>query len=188
VFNQHVHGSKRSLRSIEDFTEFEQRSAYFDGDHVTAAKKGANFPDRVSQVMMMAQMQNMFDFPPTPKLDVFGKLIAGKATEEELMGQEVFFNKGRCGECHSGPAFLDDQMHDLLVERFYKPQMINDHWIHAEGPIKTFTLMGIKDSPPYLHDGRLLTLEDTVEFFNLVTGVNLTNEEKKALVAYMRCL
>ncbi len=36
------------------------------------------------------------------------------------------------------------------------------------GPIKTFTLRGIKDSPPYLHDGRLLTLEDTVEFFNLV--------------------
>ena len=34
-------------------------------------------------------------------------------------------------------------------------------WIHAEGPIKTFTLRGIKDSPPYLHDGRLLTLEDT---------------------------
>jgi hypothetical protein len=32
------------------------------------------------------------------------------------------------------------------------------------GPIKTFTLRGIEDSPPYLHDGRLLT----VGFFNLV--------------------
>jgi hypothetical protein len=27
VFNQHIHGSKRSLRSVEDFTEFEQRTA-----------------------------------------------------------------------------------------------------------------------------------------------------------------
>ncbi len=40
MFNQQIHGSKRSLRSIEDFTEFEQRSAYFDGDQVIAAKKG----------------------------------------------------------------------------------------------------------------------------------------------------
>ena len=46
MFNQQIHGSKRSLRSIEDFTEFEQRTAYFDGDHVTAAKKGVFLPER----------------------------------------------------------------------------------------------------------------------------------------------
>lgn len=49
MFNQQVHGSKRSLRSVEDFTEFEQRTAYFDGDHVIAAKKGVNLPDRASR-------------------------------------------------------------------------------------------------------------------------------------------
>ena len=49
-----------------------------------------------------------------------------------------------------------------------------------DGPIKTFTLRGIKDSPPYLHDGRLLTLADTVEFFNLVLGTKLTQPEKEA--------
>jgi len=32
----------------------------------------------------------------------------------------------------------------------------------------TVSLRGIKDSPPYLHDGRLMTLEDSVEFFNLI--------------------
>jgi cytochrome c peroxidase len=37
--------------------------------------------------------------------------------------------------------------------------------------IKTFPLRGLKDSPPYLHDRRFLTIEDAVEFFNLVTGV-----------------
>jgi cytochrome c peroxidase len=56
------------------------------------------------------------------------------------------------------------------------------------GPIQTFTLRGIKDSPPYLHDGRCLTLEDTVEFFNVVTRLNLTPKEKQALTAFMRCL
>jgi cytochrome c peroxidase len=74
------------------------------------------------------------------------------------------------------------------VERFYTPRTINGQWIHADGPIKTFTLRGIKDSPPYLHDGRLLTLEDTVEFFNLVLGVQLTTQEKTALIAFLRTL
>jgi cytochrome c peroxidase len=188
MFNQQIHGSKRSLRSVEDFTEFEQRTAYFDGDHVTAAKKGVNLPDRASQVAMMAQMQNMFDFPPTPKLTALGTLDPTKATEDERLGQEVFFGKGRCGTCHPAPSYLDNQMQDLRLERFYKPRTINDQWIHADGPIKTFTLRGIKDSPPYMHDGRLLTLEDTVEFFNLVLGVQLTPREKAALVAFMRQL
>ncbi len=58
----------------------------------------------------------------------------------------------------------------------------------AEGPIKTFTLRGIKDSPPYMHDGRCLTLEDTVEFFNIVTGVKLNADEKRALTLFMRQL
>jgi cytochrome c peroxidase len=57
-----------------------------------------------------------------------------------------------------------------------------------DGAIKTFPLRGVKDSPPYLHDGRLLTLEDTVEFFNLVLGTKLTAGEKQDLVAFMQAL
>ncbi len=79
-------------------------------------------------------------------------------------------------------------MHNLKTERFYKPRMINGRLASADGPIKTFPLRGIKDSPPYLHDGRLLTLEDTVEFFNLVQGLKLTEQEKKDLVSFMRAL
>lgn len=58
----------------------------------------------------------------------------------------------------------------------------------GDGPIKTFPLRGIKDSPPYLHDGRLLTLDDTVEFFNLVLETKLTAQEKTALLAFLRTL
>ena len=188
VYNQQIHGAKRSLRSIEDFTEFEQRTAYFDGDHVIAAKKGVNLPDRASQVAMMAQMQTLLDFPPAPKLDEFGKLRKEMATEQELRGQELFFGKARCSACHPAPFYLDNQMHDLHLGRFYEPEHVSDQYSIPDGPIKTFTLRGIKDSPPYHHDGRLLTLEDTVEFFNLVTDLNLKPEEKRALVAFMRCL
>jgi cytochrome c peroxidase len=79
-------------------------------------------------------------------------------------------------------------MHDLKVERFYKTQTINGLVATAQGPIKTFPLRGIKESPPYFHDGRLLTLEDTVEFFNLILETRLTSEEKKEIVAFLRQL
>jgi len=190
LFNQQIHGSKRSLRSVEDFSEFEQRTAYFNGDHVSATRKGPNLPDRTNQVSMMAQMQNIIDFPPAPKLDPFGRLDPSLASAEELKGEEVFLGKGRCATCHvPQTSFMDQQMHDLKLERFYKVgQVANDMVELPDGPIKTFTLRGIKDTPPYLHDGRLMTLADTVEFFNLVLGTKLSEEEKHALVAYMLTL
>jgi len=39
-----------------------------------------------------------------------------------------------------------------------------------------------------LHDGRCFTLEDTVEYFNLVLQLRLNAEEKKDLVAFLRTL
>lgn len=190
LFNQQIHGSKRSLRSVEDFTEFEQRTAYFNGDHVSATRKGVHLPDRPNQVAMMAQMQNIIDFPPAPKLDPQGRLDPAKATPEELAGEKIFMGKGQCAACHVPQlSFLDNNMHDLKLERFYKiGRVVNDQAALPDGPIKTFTLRGIKDSPPYLHDGRLLTLADTVEYFNLVLGLKLSAEEKNSLVTYMLAL
>lgn len=185
---QRLFGSQRALKSVEDFTEFEQRGAYFDGDPVIATKKGVNILERGSQVHFMAEFQALLDFPPAPKLDVFGKLDPAQASQAELRGQELFFGKAKCGSCHQAPYYTDNLMHNLRTERFYKPQMINGRMASADGPIKTFPLRGIKDSPPYLHDGRLLTLEDTVEFFNLVFVLKLNSHEKTDLVAFMRAL
>ncbi len=185
---QRLFGSQRALRSIEDFTEFEQRAAYFDGDPVLATKKGINILERASQVHDMAEFQELLDFPPAPQLDLFGKLDPTKATEAEKRGQELFFGKAQCGTCHPAPYYTDNTMHNLKTERFYKPNTVLGHTAVGDGPIKTFPLRGIKDSPPYLHDGRLLTLEDTVEFFNLILGTQLSAQEKKDLVAFMRAL
>lgn len=185
---QRLFGSQRALKSVEDFTEFEQRAAYFDGDPVIATKKGVNILERGSQVHFMAEFQALLDFPPAPKLDVFGKLDPAKATESELRGQAVFHGKGQCVTCHQPPYYTDNLMHNLKAERFYKPRDINGRYAAQDGPIKTFPLRGIKDSPPYLHDDRLLTLEDTVEFFNMVLGTKLNAQEKEDLVAFMRAL
>src|SRR6185436_1812356 len=185
---QRLFGSQRALRSVEDFTEFEQRAAYFDGDPVIATKKGVNILDRGSQVQFMAEFQELMDFPPAPKLGVDGMLHPKRASAAETRGQALFFGKAKCGVCHPAPYYTDNLMHNLKAERFFEPVMILGRKASADGPIKTFPLRGIKDSPPYLHDGRLLTLEDTVEFFNLVLGVQLTKEEKQDLVAFLRVL
>ena len=185
---QRLFGSQRALKTVEDFTEFEQRGAYFDGDPVMATKKGVNILERGSQVQFMAEFQELLDFPPAPKLGIDGKLIPGQATEAEMRGQTVFFGKGRCAECHTPPYYTDNSMHNLKAERFFAPRMINNMMASADGPIKTFPLRGVKDSPPYLHDGRLLTLDDTVEFFNLILETKLNDQEKKDLVAFLRTL
>jgi len=185
---QRLFGSQRALKTLEDFTEFEQRGAYFDGIPADASRKGTNILERGSQVHFMAEFQELLDFPPAPKLNIFGKLNPAKASNSEIRGQKIFFGKGQCVSCHTPPYYTDNLMHNLKVERFFKEVTINGRKASVDGPIKTFPLRGIKDSPPYLHDDRLLTLQDTVEFFNLVLELKLNEQEKNDLVAFMRTL
>ena len=185
---QRLFGSQRALKTVEDFTEFEQSGAYFDGDMASAKKKGLNMLDRTQEVQPMAELQELFDFPPAPKLNVFGTLDAGKATSAELRGEIVFNGKGQCAGCHQPPFYTDLTMHDLMVDRFFMFRTVNNQMQKPDGPIKTFPLRGIKDSPPYFHDGRLLTLEDTIEFFNLILEDHLTQNEKDDLLAFLLAL
>ena len=76
----------------------------------------------------------------------------------ELRGEQIF--NAACASCHPAPYYTNNLAHDLQVKRFDGGR--------AEGLMKTFPLRGMKDSPPYLHDGRCLALEDTVEFFNFI--------------------
>ena len=109
-------------KSIEDFTEFEQRAAYFDGDPVSATAKGINPLDRGSQVHFMAEVQDLLDFPPAPGLGLDGKLDPKKfaADSPEMRGQKLFFGKAQCATCHPAPYYTDNSMHNLKVERFYQ--------------------------------------------------------------------
>ena len=176
-YAQLLFSSKRSIRPMDHFAEVEE---YFDGDTTMLAAIGGRDLEKAN-TNHMGDFNSIIDFPPAPKLDVLNRLLPSKATPQELRGEALFNGKAQCATCHpAATQFTDNSMHDLRVERFYAGR--------PEGPIKTFPLRGIKDSPPYLHDGRLLTLEDTVEFFNIVLGTNLAAEEKQDLVAYLRCL
>jgi cytochrome c peroxidase len=186
---QQLFGSQRGLKSLEDFTRFEQRAAYFDGDPVFVREKGENPVERGSRAHFMAAVQSLMDFPPAPKLRVSdGKLDERKASDAEMRGQGLFFGKAQCSNCHLPPYYTDNTMHDLQLQRFFAPSTEGGMLMTGDGSIKTFPLRGIKDSPPYLHDGRLLTLDDTIEFFNLVLETRLTEDEKKDLRAFLLAL
>jgi cytochrome c peroxidase len=175
-FNLMQLSSKRSIRSMDHFAEVEE---YFDGDPGMQQAIGPRGAQR-SITNRMGDFNSIIDNPPAPKLGPLGRLRPDQASESELRGEKLFYGKGKCSQCHYGPAFTDDYLHDLQVERFYQGR--------PEGPIKTFPLRGIKDSPPYLHDGRLPTLHDTVEFFNLILELKLSTQEKEDLVAFLLCL
>jgi cytochrome c peroxidase len=176
-YAQLVLSSKRAIHSMDHFAEVEE---YFDGDTTLLAAIGGRHLQR-AQTNRMGDFNAIIDFPPAPKLDLVGRLIPSAATPAELRGEELFNGTALCGRCHpAAQHFTDQSMHDLKVERFYAGR--------PEGPIKTFPLRGIKDSPPYFHDGRLLTLGDAVVFFDVVLGTGLSAEEKADLVAYLRAL
>ena len=96
----------------------------------------------------MADFEEILDFPPAPKLDLFGKLDPAKATPAEMHGQDLFFGKGQCASCHQPPYYTDNLMHDLKTERFFKPEMVNYAMMFGDGKNKTFALRGVKDNPP----------------------------------------
>ena len=84
---QRLFGSQRALKTVEDFTEFEQRTAYFDGDIVTATKKGVNPLERGSQVDFMADFEEMLDFPPAQNSTCLASWIPPKRRRLKCVGR-----------------------------------------------------------------------------------------------------
>ena len=152
---QRIFGSQRAMKSVEDFTEFEQRAAYFDGDPVDAQKKGVTILERGSQVHFMAEVQDIIDFPPAPKLNVLGKLDPKTANEQGLRGQALFHGKLNVPSAirQRTTRTVRYNLHKAIL----KEQMINGARRRRMGRSRR-SVYGIKDSPPFAR-WSLLTLE-----------------------------
>jgi cytochrome c peroxidase len=119
-------------------------------------------------------------------------------------GRDLFFSeKGGCTGCHAGANFTDEQYHNLGVGmekampdlgRFDQTKAAKDR-----GAFKTPTVRNVARSAPYMHDGSQKTLEDVVEWYakgghpnpglsEKVKKLNLTDQDKKDLVEYMKSL
>jgi cytochrome c peroxidase len=116
VNQQRLFGSQRALRSVEDFTEFEQRGAYFDGDPVIAQKKGVHILERGSEVHAMAEFQELLDFPPAPKLDLFRAAGSGAVERGRAARREGLLRKGPLRRVPPAPD-LQRQLHARPQER-----------------------------------------------------------------------
>jgi mono/diheme cytochrome c family protein len=100
-------------------------------------------------------------------------------------GGEVFERAG-CNQCHAPPAFTDLGQHAgvALFPRHDFPPNVRS--------LDTPSLRGVAESPPYLHDGRARTLEETLRKHHRsskMTGqADPTDEELADLVAFLRSL
>lgn len=116
-------------------------------------------------------------------------------------GMEVFFNKGHCSACHSGPNFSDAAFHNIGVGMDKKEpdegRKVISKLEGDRGAFKTPTLREIARTAPYMHDGSQATLEDVVEHYNKggvvnpqldeeIFELNLTSGEKADLVTFMK--
>jgi len=128
-------------------------------------------------------------------------------TISELNGYAIFnTEKGDCFHCHASQLFMDNQFHNngLDLEPF---QDLGRAKVTSNaldnGKFRTPTLRNIEMTAPYMHDGRFATLEEVVEHYDsggkysttvdplmkkLGIGLQLTNQEKIDLVAYLKTL
>ncbi len=125
------------------------------------------------------------------------KALSAKAQR----GMKLFFGKGHCSACHSGPSFSDGSYHNVGVGMAAdKPDVGRESISKLEGDrgsFKTPTLREIARTGPYMHDGSLKTLEEVVDYYNKggtandwldeeIYTLKLTDEEKSDLVTFLK--
>ncbi len=80
------------------------------------------------------------------------------------------FVKAECHTCHPAPVYTRPLRYDLGTGR----------------EIDTPTLLGLSSSPPYGHDGRWATIEDTVDAMLAALDTKLSDRERHQLVEYLK--
>ena len=147
----------------------------------------------------------------------FDRALRGQAslTADEQRGFELFMteNDARTGQrgadcfhCHGGPLFSDHQFHNngIAPDTADTGRERVTGLAADRGKFSTPSLRNIARSAPYMHDGRFTTLEEVVTHYskgvvrtptldpNLAKhpdgGLHLDEDEKRALVAFLRTL
>ncbi len=167
-------------------------------------------------------------FGPTPiTVDLIGKAIAsfqrtllsgnspydrfsqadeeGALSDDAQNGFRVFLGKGQCLRCHFGFNFTDEQFHNLGVgwEEKQDDRDVGRYAVTKDpkdrGAFKTPTLREIARTAPYMHDGRLATLRQVIDFYDqggtpnphldqAIKPLSLTEKEKEDLVEFLYAL
>ena len=121
-------------------------------------------------------------------------------------GDDLFFNKALCSQCHFGQNFTDSRFHNLGVGWNQETETFADEgrFVVSEdsvdiGAFKTPTVREITKRAPYMHDGSIATLREVMVHYNkggaanpylspMIDELDLTDEEIDAVVAFMEAL
>lgn len=144
---------------------------------------GGKEPDPMIVDGMIAYMLQ-FDFLPNPALSTDGTLN-DKAPVEARRGEKIFnrpfaqMNGMSCVSCHVPSSnFVDGRQHDIGTFQGTGPDS-------KDRAMDTPTLLGIKYTEPYFHDGSRPTLRSVNEYFNDYYKLGLGKAELDDLTAYV---
>jgi hypothetical protein len=172
-------------------TEMHGSGRFFDArlnnadQYPVAARSGSGntrgTPDRVTSKLAALHFYQLAIPAPKPAEGSFDKGAAAQ-------GKEIFSGKGKCSGCHVPPLFtepgnnlhapsevgVDSFQADRSPTHMYRTAPLAGLWSHAKGG--------------FYHDGRFATLGDVTEHYNQVLRLGLSEQEKAALVEYLKSL
>lgn len=183
------------ITKLNASTEYQQMfNAAFGSREVTSA----NMLKALSQFMLQCISANS-------KYDKYVRNEGVSFTDDEKAGLQIFQQK--CAACHSTDLFTDNDFHNNGIG----PGKVDDSGRAriTLNPLdlykfKTPSLRNVVNTPPYMHDGRFLTLEAVLDHYssgvkesetldeklkqNGVLGIPLTQDEKDKLIAFLTTL
>ncbi len=118
-------------------------------------------------------------------------------SEGAQRGMKLFFGKANCSACHSGASFTDSAFHNIGLDSPDVGRKAISNLAGDQGAMKTPTLRDIAKTGPYMHNGKLTTLEEVVAHYNKggngnpnqdeeIYPLKLTPEEIADLVTFMK--
>lgn len=172
-------------------TEMHGSGTFFDArlndstQYPVAAKSGAGNtrgnPDLITAKLAALHFYQLAIPAPKPPKGSFDEIASGR-------GKEIFGGKANCASCHVPPLFTEpgNNLHapdEIGVDSFqadrspthkYRTAPLAGLWSHQKGG--------------FYHDGRFVTLLDVVNHYNQFKQLNLSEQEKKDLVEYLKSL
>ncbi len=130
-----------------------------------------------------------FAFNDTP----YDNYLRGDKTalnDIQKAGMDVFFGKGKCGECHNGQHLSNFEFHNVGVPQIGPGKTDGDdlgrqQWNSESANLYAFRVPALRNvalTAPYMHNGSIKTLAQVVEHYDMVvesfTGFKLVNNWK----------
>ncbi len=143
----------------------------------------------------------------------YDQVIAGKAffEDDELRGYGIFNNlqgykDAQCGHCHTPPfttsgQFFNNGIDSVLTLNDFKDKGLGNvtKKLEDNGKFKVTSLRNIMLTAPYMHDGKMKTIEEVLDHYQagghyaknldpFLTQININNRDKADIIAFLKTL